>query len=270
MSSKSKSKQAEALQLLDDLDSFTPIEAPPQESASNGGTAQTVPRTSTPSTRRPAVSSNNANTGSNGGDTAEALAFLDEIQQKATEPISRPSSSVHNISRSGTPTLRKSTERVKLGGGTPTSLLPGASASSTSLHRQLSSSSPTASDSGAKKAAEQTPAASGSSGSGGGWGWGSVWSTASAAIQQARTVVDEQVKNLPQVQIPNNEQAKKWREGVLEYAKNAQLDKLGMPTLLVCQELLVKADSVRPGLQASRIVHVDRHSECCRATYIRA
>lgn len=201
--SKSKSKQAEALQLLDDLDSFTPIEAPPAESASNDGSP--VPRTSTSSTRRQDLSPNNTNTGSNQGETAEALAFLDEIQQRATEPAGRPS---HNISRSGTPTLRKSTERVKLGGGT---LLPGASASATSLHRQLSSSAV-----GDRKAPEST--------SGGGWGWGSVWSSASAAIQQARTVVDEQVKYLPQV---NNEQAKKWREGVMEYAKTAQLDKLG-------------------------------------------
>lgn len=223
MSSKSKSKQEEALQLLDDLDSFTPVDAAPSESASNGTGAPTS-RTSTSSNRRQASSASaNVNTGANGGETAEALAFLDEIQQKASEPASRPSSALHNISRSGTPTVRKSTERVKLGGGTPTSLLPGASASSTSLHKQVSSSSPTASDSGVKKASEQTAPAS----SGGGWGWGSVWSSASAAIQQAKSVVDEQVKHLP-VQIPRNEQARKWGEGVLEYAKNAQLDKLSM------------------------------------------
>jgi hypothetical protein len=205
--SKSKSKQAEALQLLDDLDSFTPIEAPPPDS--NGSSP--IPHTSTPSSRRQDLSSNNASTGSNQGETAEALAFLDEIQQRATEPAGRPS---HSISRSGTPTLRKSTERVRLAGGTSTSLLPGASASATSLHKQLSSSA--VGDSAAKKASEPT--------GGGGWGWGSVWSSASAAIQQARTVVDEQVKYLPQV---NNEQAKKWREGVIEYAKTAQLDKIG-------------------------------------------
>jgi hypothetical protein len=54
-----------------------------------------------------------------------------------------------------------------------------------------------------------------------------VWSTASAAIQQAKSVVDEQVK-----QLPKNEQARKWGEGVIEYAKTAQLDKLGMHLLL--------------------------------------
>lgn len=220
MASKSKSKQAEALQLLDDLDSFTPVDAAPSESASNGAgaTSSSIPRTSTSSSTRP-------NTGTNEGETAEALAFLDEIQQKASEPpagsSSRPTTAHgHAISRSGTPTVRKSTERVKLGGGTPSSLLPGASTSSTSLHKQPSSSS----DAGIKEQNAQQS----SGGGGGGWGWGSVWSTASAAIQQAKSAVDEQVKYLPQVQIPKNEQARKWSEGVLEYAKNAQLDKLGM------------------------------------------
>jgi len=56
------------------------------------------------------------------------------------------------------------------------------------------------------------------------WGWGSVWNSASAAIQQARTVVDEQVKSLPNV--PQPEQARQWREGIVGYVKSAQLDKL--------------------------------------------
>lgn len=224
MPAKPKSKQAEALQLLDDLDSFTPVDAAPSESASNGAGASN-PRTSTSSSVKP--NSAGAGSGANEGETAEALAFLDEIQQKASEPASRPSSTVHGhgISRSGTPTVRKSTERVKLGGGTPSSLLPGASSSSTSLHKQSSLSTTTTGggDSGAKGASEQTSPSSGP-----GWGWGSVWNTASAAIQQAKSAVDEQVKYLPQVQIPKNEQARKWGEGVIEYAKNAQLDKLGM------------------------------------------
>lgn len=55
------------------------------------------------------------------------------------------------------------------------------------------------------------------------WGWSSVWTSASAAYQQARTVVDEQVKHFPR-----NEQFSEWGEGVLEYAKTAQLDKLGV------------------------------------------
>jgi hypothetical protein len=225
---KSKSKQAEALQLLNDLDSFTPIDAPPPESSvSNGGTSTNIPggrtstssrRSATPSGTGVSPSSNaGAKEGGGGGETAEALAFLDEIQQKASEPISRPSSSISV--RSGTPTVRKSTERVKLGGGTPSSLLShgaaAASASATSLHRQVSS------DAAGTKAGTGGTGGTAASSGGGGWGWGTVWNTASAALQQAKSAVDEQVKHLPK-----NEQARKWGEDMLEYAKNAQLEKL--------------------------------------------
>jgi hypothetical protein len=141
----------------------------------------------------------------------EVLAFLDEITQKSSEPT-RPTTAHLDrpASRSGPPTLRKSTERVKLGGS---SLSAGASTPSRSGTPPTSRASAPSSE----QTADSTPAASAGS-----WGWGSVWSTASAALQQARTVVDEQVKNLP-----NNEQAKKWSEGVREYAKTHQLDKLG-------------------------------------------
>jgi len=171
MSSKSKTKQEEALQLLDDLDSFTPIEG---ASIAPGSATNPAPENET-----------------------EVLAFLDEITQKSSEPtrstLDRPAS------RTGPPTLRKSTERVKLGGAS------------------------TPARSGTPTSARSEQASEPASGTGGGWGWGSVWNTASAALQQAKTVVDEQVKNLP----VNNEQAKKWSEGVLEYAKTHQLDKLG-------------------------------------------
>ncbi|KAK4052140.1 hypothetical protein OIV83_002434 [Microbotryomycetes sp. JL201] len=73
----------------------------------------------------------------------------------------------------------------------------------------------------------------GGGGTGGGWGWSSVWSQASNVIsqasnvvQQARTVAEEQVKTASKV-IGESEQAKKWSEGVREYAKNAHLDQLG-------------------------------------------
>ena len=174
-----KSKQEEALQFLDDLDSFSP----PTEAKSATKKAQ-------------------AGSG-NEGEAAEVLAFLDEITQKSTELPAR--SAATHISRSGTPTLRKSTERVRLGGG------------------------PVSSDSarGKEKVDPQPLAGSNQSGSGA-WGWGSVWSTASAAIQQAKTVVDEQVKHLPK-----NEQARKWGENVMEYAKTAQLDKLSASSTLL-------------------------------------
>jgi len=183
-----KSKQEEALQFLDDLDSFAP-----------------------PTEVRPANKKAQAGSGSgNEGEAAEVLAFLDEITQKSAELPPR-SASAH-ISRSGTPTLRKSTERVRLGGGP--SLHPSASSSTTSLNKTLNDTTR------GKEKAEPQPAGSSQSNSGA-WGWGSVWSTASAAIQQAKNVVDEQVKYLPK-----NEQARKWGENVMEYAKTAQLDKL--------------------------------------------
>ncbi|KAF9459462.1 maintenance of telomere capping protein 1 [Collybia nuda] len=184
MTSKTKSKQEEALQFLDDLDSFTPPQ--PNDTSSAGANASPV-----------AAASNNEG-------EAEVLAFLDEITQRSAEP---PRPTVSHLdrpaSRSSTPTIRKSTERVRLGGS---GLSTSASSSTTSLSRGND-----------KSKLDQTNASVG-----GAWGWGSVWSTASAAIQQAKTVVDEQVKALPK-----NEQARKWGEGVMEYAKAAQLDKIG-------------------------------------------
>lgn len=188
-----KSKQEEALQFLDDLDSF----APPIEAKPTNKKAQVV--------------------SGNEGEAAEVLAFLDEITQKSTEPPAR--SAAAHISRSGTPTLRKSTERVRLGGGP--SLLPSASSSTTSLNRTLSSDSTRGKEKADSQPTVPSQGPSQSQSSSGAWGWGSVWSTASAAIQQAKTVVDEQVKHLPK-----NEQARKWGENVMEYAKTAQLDKL--------------------------------------------
>ncbi len=183
MSSKSKSKQQEALQFLDDLDNLAPPE-----------TAGALPP-------------------GPGEGEAEVIAFIDEITQKSSEPP-RPSVIDRPLSRAGTPTLRKSTERVKI--GTPAPLLPG----SVPLSRTESSSSRVSV--GPPRADPAAQAALPASTSAGGWGWGNVWSTASSALQQAKSVVDEQVKNLPK-----NEQARKWGEGVLEYAKQAQLDKLG-------------------------------------------
>lgn len=190
--SKSKSKQEEALQLLDDLDSFTPL---PEDTAH--------PAASTPGAAAGAG-------GTNEGE-AEVLAFLDEITQKSAEPTRSTASLLDRpASRSGTPTLRKSTERVRLGGGP--SLLAGGSSSPKSA-------TPPSGSADAKKAAASPDAGAAPAG---GWGWGSVWNSASAAIQQAKTAVDEQVKYLPK-----NDQARKWGEGVLEYAKAAQLDKIG-------------------------------------------
>lgn len=180
--SKSKSKQQEALQLLDDLDSLP--EAPlPNQPAKAGG-------------KQPEET----------GDASEVLAFIDQITQKSSEPT-RTTPAMLERPRSATP-VRKPTERVKLGGSsTPTP------SSISQTPSQTHTPPPPVQQ-------EEQPASIS-----GGWGfggWGStVWSNASAAIQQARSVVDEQVK-----QLPNNDQAKKWREGVLQYAKSADLEKI--------------------------------------------
>jgi hypothetical protein len=179
------SKQQEALEFLNDLDSFS---APPPPASSAGTTSAAA----------------NAHAGTTPpGDTAEVLAFLDEITQKSSEPLKA------KISRPGS---RAATERVTLSG--------------TRSHNESprpTSSGATASSNANSPSAESTAGPAGGSG----WGWGSVWSTASAAIQQAKTAVDEGVKNLPNVPVPKNEQAKKWSAGVMEYVKNAQLDKIG-------------------------------------------
>lgn len=135
----------------------------------------------------------------NDAEAAEALAFLDEITQKSSAKPAQLSAAIIDrpSSRAGTPTVRKSTERVRV--GTPVS--------------QQSTVTPSSSTSTPNTKAEDQASS---------WGWGSVWSSASAAIQQAKTVVEEQAKNLPK-----NEQALKWTEGMMEYAKNAQLDKIG-------------------------------------------
>ncbi|KAH9835801.1 maintenance of telomere capping protein 1 [Rhodofomes roseus] len=185
MTTKSKSKQEEALQFLDDLDSLAPPEGVPE---------------STQASQPPP------------GGEAEVYAFIDEITQKSSEPPRITTSHIERpLSRAGTPgpTVRKSTERVRVGAATP--LLP-TNTSSTSKTEA----------SGSRLGTPVTPndsAQEGHAAPGGVWGWGSVWSSASAAIQQARTAVDEQVKK--------NEQARKWSEGVIEYARTAQLNKLG-------------------------------------------
>ncbi|KAF8272298.1 maintenance of telomere capping protein 1 [Lactarius quietus] len=202
MSTKSKSKQEEALQILDDLDLLSPGErAPGVDSAA----------TAPPITTNP-------------GEAADVLAFLDEITQKSSEPT-RPAASLADrpLSRSGTPTLRKSTERVKVGGSSLTG--PGSSS--------VRGLSPSTSSSNLVPVEKQQAAPEHErKSSGGAWGWGTVWSSASTALQQAKSVVDEQVKSLPA------QDTKKWSEGVLgyarnaqeraqEYAKSAQLEKLG-------------------------------------------
>lgn len=224
MASKAKSKQEEALAFLDDLDNMAP---PP--SAGSAPTSQPPPE-----------------------GEAEVYAFIDEITQKSSEPPRTTLTGLDRLpSRAGTPTLRKSTERVKVGATTP--LLPNASGSVTPLSaspmaRPDSAGSRISIPTSARpdaSAHSPSPAATPPANTSGGWGWGSVWSTASSAIQQAKTVVDEQVKNLPK-----NEQARKWGEGVLEYAKAAQLDKLSKYSI---ESQLIPGSILRLGQDFRRV-----------------
>lgn len=89
----------------------------------------------------------------------------------------------------------------------------------------------------------------------GGWGWGSVWSQTTNVLQQAgqiaqqaRVVAEEQVKAAVapggagigglggglMKALGENEQAKKWSEGVMEYARGAHLDQIGTNLPLEC------------------------------------
>ena len=187
--SKAKTKQEEALQFLDDLDNLSPV--PP----SSGG-------------------SSNAPASANPGDAADVLKFIDEITQKSSEPTrTTPVPPERPLFRAGTPTLRKATERVRVGSPAPHVAVSAAKSEATGAG---------ASPATGAQARSETPVTN-DAGGGKGWGgWGSVWSAASAAVQQARSVVDEGVKNLP-----NNEQAKKWREGVMTYVpvNKEQLEK---------------------------------------------
>jgi hypothetical protein len=69
MASKSKSKQEEALQFLDDLESLSPASVP--------------------------LPSNTLNATQTEEDAADAIAFLDEITQKSLEPICPLASTSH-------------------------------------------------------------------------------------------------------------------------------------------------------------------------------
>jgi Family of unknown function (DUF5427) len=225
----SKSKQEEALQFLNDLDSLSPPPDPVQPNVAH----PTPPQE---------------------GQAADVLAFLDEITQKSTEPTRTTTNSLLDrpLSRAGTPTLRKSVERVKV--GAPGSLLPSSSSANLSADGTQKAKVDRSQQPSQPSPQSQQGAQSQEGGGGGGWGWGSVWSSASAAIQQARSAVDEQVKNLPK-----NEQARKWGEGVIEYAKAAQLDKLGpYPNLFFCTlNKLIDFSYIRAGFQESGIVDSD-------------
>lgn len=243
------SKAQEAQQFLEDLESWTPAAASPSVPAKSPITPTGKP-----------------------GEAADVIAFLDEITQKSSEPTVRTTLLERPASRTGTPTMRKSTERVRM--GAPSSLPLMSNAPSSPL---LASSTTEPPASAASTATLQPPKhddAPTLAAQKGGWGWGgvsSILSSASAALQQARTAAEEQVKNLP-----NNEQAKKWSEGAInyaktaqEYAKNAQLDKLSTydNNFFVGRLLIMMS---RSRLPAGGHVYPDGYPQCRRASNIGA
>jgi Family of unknown function (DUF5427) len=139
------------------------------------------------------------------GEAAEALAFLDELTQQSSRPT--------RVLTPG-PRVRNTANASPAPGGPARSSAPGSGNVPTSNNGLSASQAAASKNDGAVKADEP-------SGGGGGWGWGSVWTSASAALVQAKNVVEEQVKTLP------SEPAKKWSEGLVTYVKATQLDKLG-------------------------------------------
>ncbi|GAA6035026.1 hypothetical protein JCM8097_002149 [Rhodosporidiobolus ruineniae] len=115
---------------------------------------------------------------------------------------------------------------------------------------------------------------------GGGWGWSSMWTQASSVVQQAshlaaqaKTAAEEQVKAAQSQAaqaggiagiggglikaIGENEQAKKWSEAAVSYAKGAHLDQLGKElkssTLKSLTDLL---NAVAPPIAEHEVIQV--------------
>lgn len=243
------SKQQEALRFLDDLDSLNAdtvaVTIPPntssdaQATAQQGGAGAGGPPSTTTTTTASSAQPQAESQTHPGGNEADALAFLDEITQKSQMAASGARSTPPSIGLSAGRSLSstpRTASRISLRKGADGNVSISRSASPAFGKPESGAATTTTTNSGGTNSSQAAAGAgvssSGASTAGGGsWGWSSVWSSASAAVKQARTVVDEQVKNLPvaipNVPIPNNEQAKKWSEGMLEYVKNTQLDKIG-------------------------------------------
>ncbi|KAG8680089.1 hypothetical protein FRC09_018494 [Ceratobasidium sp. 395] len=220
----SKSKQQEAEDLLNDLDS---LPAPPPPNRKSGGS--------------PAPG---AAAGSEG---AEALAFLDEITQKSSEPT-----------KSTPAPVAKPTERIRLSVANNPRRSVESSRATTPLSRVPPSGTPPVASSTLPTDAS-APAAAPAAASGS-WGWGSVWMSASAALQQARSAVEEQAKHLPPMPsaaAARTEQARKWSQGMVEYVKTAQFDKISQDLKNVSLSTLNEImNAVAPPISEHEVIQV--------------
>lgn len=233
------------LQFLDTLDSYS---APPAASGANLSAA-----TDTLVTTKPPVS--------NPENAQSVLDFLDEITQRSSTPTATvqpsPRRAVTPLSSSITP-------------GPSTTLSRSSSGSLAGIPRRSGESlrtrpSVTASPAPAEPIAAPAPVtveqlSAAPAAAEGGWGssWSSVWTSATTIVQQARTVAEEQVKTAANASsitagiggigeglmkaLGENEQAKKFGEGVISYAKAAHLDKLGAcDRLISCLQGLTRS-----------------------------
>ncbi|CAE6489627.1 unnamed protein product [Rhizoctonia solani] len=220
----SKSKQQEAQDLLNDLDS---LGAPPPVNRKSG---------SSPAPPSAGVS----------GEGAEALAFLDEITQKSSEPT-----------KSTPAPVAKPTERIRLSVTSNPRRSVDSSRAGTPVSRIASTATPPPNASTSQTATTEENAPAVSAGS---WGWGSVWNSASAALQQARTVVEEQAKHLPPIPpaaAARGELARKWGEGMMEYVKNAQIDKISQDLRNVSLSTLTEImNVVAPPISEHEVIQV--------------
>ncbi|CAE6458247.1 unnamed protein product [Rhizoctonia solani] len=217
----SKSKQQEAQELLNDLDSLGAPQPANRKSGSSPSPAPVV------------------------GEGAEALAFLDEITQKSSEPTKPTPAPVP-----------KPTERIRLSVPNNPRRSVESSRAGTPVSRVPPTATPPSNVSTSQTTAEDNTQAT----STGSWGWGSVWNSASAALQQARTVVEEQAKHLPPIPptaAARGEIARKWGEGMMEYVKNAQFDKISQDLKNVSLSTLSEImNAVAPPISEHEVIQV--------------
>ncbi|KAG9126420.1 hypothetical protein FRC07_003524 [Ceratobasidium sp. 392] len=220
----SKSKQQEAQDLLNDLDS---LPAPPPVNRKTGSSP--VPGTVA------------------GSEGAEALAFLDEITQKSSEPT-----------KSTPAPVAKPTERIRLSVANNPRRSVESSRATTPLSRVPPTGTPPITSSALPAVDTAAPAAPAAAP--GSWGWGSVWTSASAALQQARSVVEEQAKNLPPMPsaaAARTEQARKWSAGMVEYVKTTQFDKISQDLKNVSLSTLNEImNAVAPPISEHEVIQV--------------
>lgn len=211
---------------------------------------------SDPTTGAPAV---------NAEDAQSVLDFLEELTQRSSTPTATVKAEA---------SLKRSTS-VTLGGGAGG--VVGAAGRGGRRSGEAARTSAPAPTAAAQEEAQE-----------GGWGWGSVWSQTTNVLQQAgqiaqqaRVVAEEQVKAAVapggagigglggglMKALGENEQAKKWSEGVMEYARGAHLDQIG--TSFPCRLLVrgLTASTRRQGPQDDDTEELDGSAECRRAPY---